>query len=240
MKNFIIALITTIVLPSAAIADSVGFSQTFNVSSDYRFRGISQTENQPSVSGEVDLATKQGFYLGTDISTVSSNYYSNGIGIETDLYAGFKKKITKDLTIDIGSYNDLYPGSSSNGIKFDTNELYAGLYTGPLSIRYSRSISNYFGTTNSRGTSYITIDFLQSVGKLTLIAHAAHTSVNHYSKYDYDDYNLGLSYEFHKGWTIAGKYFINDHLSTEMKKCNMLNGHNLYRNSSVVTLIKTF
>ena len=72
------------------------------LTTDYRFRGVSQTQNAPAVQGGIDYNHSSGFYVGNWNSSVSSQMYTNGAGIESDLYAGWKKDIYKGLTVDVG------------------------------------------------------------------------------------------------------------------------------------------
>ena len=99
-----------------AVLLAAGFSMAqaevtgnLGLTSDYRFRGISQTQNAPAVQGGVDYAHESGLYIGNWNSSVSSLMYTNGAGVESDLYAGFKKDVYNGLTVDIGSYNYFYP-----------------------------------------------------------------------------------------------------------------------------------
>ena len=56
---------------------------------DYRFRGISQTNKNIAFQGGFDFAHKCGFYVGNWNSNVDSALYS-GANLEMDVYGGFK------------------------------------------------------------------------------------------------------------------------------------------------------
>jgi len=98
MKKIIFALLFVSGIAQAQVTGNVG------VTSDYRFRGISQTQNSQALQGGIDYS-KSGFYVGNWNSSVSSLLYTDSIGLENDVYAGFKKEIYKGVTIDVGSYN---------------------------------------------------------------------------------------------------------------------------------------
>ena len=126
MKKLLVALFAAAGITSA-YAQVTG---NLGLTSDYRFRGVSQTQNAPAVQGGIDYAHKSGFYVGNWNSSVSSQVYTNGAGVEGDLYAGYKKEIFKGISIDIGSYNYFYPRattSAKTGSNFDTYEGYVGL-----------------------------------------------------------------------------------------------------------------
>jgi uncharacterized protein (TIGR02001 family) len=214
------------------------------LTSDYRFRGISQTQNAPAVQGGLDYTHSSGFYVGNWNSSVSSQMYTNGSGVESDLYAGFKKDIYKGLTLDVGSYNYFYPRATNNtSTNFDTNELFAGLGYGPVSVKYSQSLSNYFGTANSKNSQYFQADFAQPLvyisKNLSLLAHVGRTEVNNNSSLNYTDYNVGLGYNL-QGWDLAAKYYTNTGTSSSFQTANTINGQRLYKDAAVFSVSKSF
>ena len=123
-------------------------SGNLSLSSDYRFRGISQTWRLPAVQGGLDYAHRTGFYAGTWASNVSGNSYNNGAGLELDLYGGFKTALSKldgqDLTLDLGALAYVYPGATLNSApgvatdkKYTNVDLYAALSLGSFSAKLS-------------------------------------------------------------------------------------------------------
>jgi uncharacterized protein (TIGR02001 family) len=82
-----------------------------DVASQYRFRGISQSDNRPVFQGTFTITHKSGFYLSTWGSSASSNNAINIGGTEIDVYAGYSKTIG-GFTIDGGLYGYIYPGSA--------------------------------------------------------------------------------------------------------------------------------
>jgi uncharacterized protein (TIGR02001 family) len=197
------------------------------------------------VQGGVDYAHSSGFYVGNWNSSVSSQMYTQGAGIESDVYAGFKKDIYKGLTIDVGSYNYFYPRantSASTGSEFDTYEGFVGLGYGPVSVKYNRTLGNgYFGTANARGTEYYQADVNYPIGasKISVLAHAGRTNVANSSSADYNDFNFGLGYDL-KGWNIAAKYYTNSSMSSTFKTADTINGQKLYKNAAVLSVTKAF
>jgi uncharacterized protein (TIGR02001 family) len=240
MKKLLLAvlLVTGITTAQAQVSGNLGLT------SDYRFRGISQSQNAPAVQGGVDYAHSSGFYVGNWNSSVSSSVYTNGSGVESDLYAGWKKDIYKGLTLDVGSYNYFYPRATaaSTGSNFDTYEGFAGLGYGPVSVKYSRTLGNgYFGTANAQGTQYYQADVNYPIAgsKISLLAHAGKTNVANQSTGDYNDYNFGVGYDL-KGWNLAAKYYTNTSLTTAAKTANTINSQKLYKNAAVLSVSKSF
>jgi uncharacterized protein (TIGR02001 family) len=240
MKKLFLALLMAVGFASAQ-AQVTG---NLGLTSDYRFRGISQSQNAPAVQGGIDYAHDSGFYVGNWNSSVSSQVYTNGSGIESDLYAGWKKDIYKGLTLDVGSYNYLYPRATTTaatGSNFDTYEGFVGLGYGPVSVKYNRTLGNgYFGTANARGTEYYQADVAYPiVGKIVALAHAGHTSVANSSSLNYTDYNFGLGTEV-QGWAIQAKYYTNSDKTSTFKTANTVNGEKLYKNAAVLSVSKSF
>lgn len=218
------------------------------LTSDYRFRGISQSQNAPAVQGGVDYTHSSGFYIGNWNSSVSSQVYTNGAGVESDLYAGFKKDIYKGLTIDLGTYNYFYPRattSASTGSNYDTYEAFAGLGYGPVAVKYSQTLGNgYFGTANARGTQYYQADVnyplpFKGFEKVSLLAHAGHTNVANSSNLDYNDFNVGAGYDLN-GWQLAAKWYTNSAMTSTFTNANTVSGQKLYKNAAVLSVTKTF
>ena len=246
MKKLLLALFAIAGI-TAAHAEVTG---NLGLTSDYRFRGISQSQNAPAVQGGVDYAHSSGLYVGNWNSSVSSQLYTNGSGVESDLYAGYKKDIYKGITVDVGSYNYFYPRATTagTGSNFDTYEGYVGLGYGPVSAKYSQTLGNgYFGTTNAKNSNYIQADLAQSfepvsakLKDLSFLAHYGHTSVANHSTLSYNDYNFGLGYALPKDWTLSAKYYTNTSLSSAAQTANTLNGQKLYRNAVVASVTKTF
>jgi uncharacterized protein (TIGR02001 family) len=102
-------------MTTAAHAEGT-FSGNIALTTDYVFRGLTQTDG-PAVQGGFDYANGM-FYAGTWASNV--NFANN---FELDLYAGFKP-VTGPVTWDIGLVGYLYPGVDTSP-DLDYIELYA-------------------------------------------------------------------------------------------------------------------
>ena len=238
LKNIVLAVAFALGFTSAAHA-APDLSGNLTVSSDYRYRGVSQTNVGPEVSGNLDITDKSGLYAGTFFSNVSSQYYENGAAYEQDFYAGYKH-VVKGVTLDVGSYTDTYYHAKNGTTSYTTSEAYLAATYGPLTVKGSHSFTNYFGIPNTKGTHYLTTDLAQPVGKATLIAHFGHTFTAHHNNYDYSDINFGASYNLPKGFVVTGLYYLNTDMGAGMKAYNEVNGRALYGKNFVVSLRKNF
>ena len=234
MKKLLTALLIVAGVAQAEITTNLG------ATSDYRYRGISQTQNAPAIQGGIDYTNKNGFYAGNWNSSVSSLVYANGAGIETDLYAGYKKEI-KGITLDVGSYNYFYPRASVNKTNYDTREVYVGAAKGPVSIKVSQSLGDYFAASNSRGSRYYQADVAYPIAgtKASILAHAGRTDVANQTVLDSNDYNAGVGYNL-AGFDLAAKYYTNSNKTAAFQTANTVGNQKLYRNALVLSVSKTF
>ena len=237
MKKILAIVAMALITATAAQAQITG---NLGLTSDYRFRGVSQTQNAPAVQGGIDYNHVSGLYIGNWNSSVSSQLYTNGAGVESDVYAGFRKQVFGNFTLDVGTMNYFYPRAGTNG-SFDTNEIFAGIgYKELITVKYSHALSDYFGTANSKNSFYVQADAAIPLARnLQLVAHIGHTNVANSSSLDYTDYNVGLGYDL-KGWNLAAKYYINDNKTSTFMTANTVGGQKLYKDALVFSVAKSF
>ena len=117
---------------SAITLQAAEFESNVAMSSDYIWRGQTQSAEEPAISGGFDIAGDNGLYFGTWASNVE---FGDGAALELDWYAGYAAELESGLSYDIGYLAYTYPGEES----LDFEEIYLGL-------SYS-----YFGVTFSSG-----------------------------------------------------------------------------------------
>lgn len=82
--------------------------------SDYLFRGISQTDENPAVQGGVDWSNESGFYLGTWLSNTDFNPPGDeSSGVEVDLYGGYSHALG-DAALTLGFISYQYPSINAH------------------------------------------------------------------------------------------------------------------------------
>ena len=197
MKKTLLSLATVVAaaaLPSAACAQLA-----FNVgaSTDYRYRGISQSRLKPAVQGGIDYAAG-GFYVGAWASSIKWIKDAGGdASVEVDLYGGYKGEIAKGgLSYDVGVLTYQYPGHKL-GVSPNTTEIYGALSFGPATAKYSHSLSNLFGFSDSKNGGYLDLGASFDVGAgVTLAPHIGYQKVSGNSDYSYTDYSLAVSKDF--------------------------------------------
>ena len=137
-------------------------SANIALSSDYMWRGYSQTDDKPAISGGFDYNHSSGLYLGTWGSNVD---FDDDASMELDIYAGFTNEFgDSGIGYDIGVLRYIYPGEN-----YGWNELYGALSYSffTLGIAYSNNVydSSETGIYYSLGFDYeLPAEFSLSAG----------------------------------------------------------------------------
>jgi uncharacterized protein (TIGR02001 family) len=217
MKKTILAVSVAALLPMAtstvhASEPALSISGNVSLVSDYRFRGISQTDKSPALQGGFDLEHASGFYLGTWGSNVSQWANADG-SMELDFYGGYGGEFAGGIGYDIGFTRYYYPKNTGGN---NTSEWHVGLSYGPLSYQFSKTTTNWFGVADSKGSYYhsLALEF-EPIEKLTLSATAGKQIISGAKKragdsdygvtgkVGFTDYSLGASYDLGDGFSLG-------------------------------------
>lgn len=191
------------------------FTANVGVFSQYIFRGISQTNEDPALQGGFDYAHSSGLYIGTWASNVSwlnegGATYQQG-SAEIDVYGGYKSAIGETgVGYDVGVLQYWYPGQKLAGPKANTTEVYGALSWQWFTAKYSYAVSSQvFGNKNADGTWYLDLAAAYPIGETGLTA-GAHWGRQDYSGsgnslFSYNDWRISLAYDMGKlGEKLAG------------------------------------
>lgn len=181
-------------------------SLTYNagITSDYRFRGISQSRLGPAVSLGADYTnTPTGLYVGTWVSTIKwikDSGASKGSS-ELDIYAGKRGELAKGVTYDAGLAYFYYSQNRLNAVPGFSNanstEAYLQLGFGPAYVKYFHCLTDFFGTEGSKNSTYYDIGADLDVAEGTrLNLHVGHQKIKNYADYDYTDWKIGVTKDF--------------------------------------------
>lgn len=178
------------------------------LATQYRFRGISQSDNKAVVQAAITISHASGFYIATWGSSASGNSAVNIGGSEIDVYGGYTHALgATGLTFDGGLYGYLYPGGAkaNGGLPIHYYELYGSLTKaiGPVSVKAGINWApkqGYFDDwkTNSRYNVYKYAEATVAVPgtAATLHGHLGHTAGGFdYYGHGYFDYTVGASYK---------------------------------------------
>ena len=220
------------------------FTLSYNVgaTTDYRYRGISQSAKKPALQAGIDYANKNGFYAGGWASSITW-IKDSGAGasgpVEIDLYGGYKTEVAKDVTLDLGVLQYLYAGntlSKATTANANTFELYGAVTAGMFTAKYSHATTNLFGTPNSKNSGYLDLSATIDLGGgLSVVPHVGSQKVK--NAVTYTDFSVTLNKDF-DGLVLSGAL-----VSTDKKKFFTLPGSgskDLGGTSLVVAIKKNF
>lgn len=198
LKKTLPAAITAALLAGAATsAQAVEISGNVALTSDYKFRGISQSDESPAIQGGFDLGFENGIYVGTWGSSVDFGY-AEGEGfdgsLELDYYAGWAVPINDNIGIDVGYIYYDYPGD--DGAEGDYQEIYGSVSLWDLSLGLAYS-DDYYG--DSGDFMYYQADYSLGLGDtFTVDFHIGYNDLDEEGflsngATSYTDYSIGVS-----------------------------------------------
>ena len=182
MKIALAAAAATVALAGAATAQELKASYNVGITSDYVFRGVSQTQEDPAIQGGVDLSYGIA-YAGVWASNV--DFGTNDPSTEIDFYAGVKPTVG-DTSLDFGvlyyGYTEdkgLTPGSFS----FVELKAAASRAFGPATVGAAVFYSpEYAGKGGS--STYVELNAAMPIAeKLTLSGAVGNQSIKNYKDY---------------------------------------------------------
>lgn len=202
--------------PAAAPASAFTITGAADVSSQYRFRGISQSNNKPVFQGTFTIAHSSGFYLSTWGSSANEgNSWVDIGGTEIDVYGGYSHTFAKSgFTIDGGLYGYIYPGSThAFGLTDFPNQSYFEVYAdasktfGPVTAKAGVNFApnqHYFHYLSNGGTRHNVYVFGELGLTVPNFPISFHSHVGHTAGgFDYGpkakqylDYTVGASYKW--------------------------------------------
>jgi uncharacterized protein (TIGR02001 family) len=189
---------------TAAPASPHTFTGNAGIVTDYIFRGISQSHQNPAIQGGFDYSHASGFYAGIWGSSISwvTDGYGGSYPAEFDVYGGFKGAFAGDWGYDLGLITYNYPGHGRNTALPSPNtvEVYGALSWKWLSLKYSHVTSSHFvGWTtttggDTRGSGYLELNASYDLGSGWGIAgHVGHQKVKGNGPASYTDWKIGVT-----------------------------------------------
>lgn len=205
----LVAIIVFGLSSHADAQETTGPDVAFNVAigSDYVFRGVSQTEEDPAISAGVDV-TSGSFYVGGWASNVSFPG-DDDTNAEVDLYGGYRTEAS-GWAVDVGAIGYLYT-NQPGGADYDYVEakLAVSRAVGPATIGAAVYYSpDFFGASEDEATYIETNAAFSPADKWTVSGAVGHQFLS--SDFDYTTWNAGVSYALTDTLTLDGRYFDTD------------------------------
>ena len=223
-----VVMLAALAAPGMAMAADVPetphmLTANVGLTTDYIFRGISQTSTNPAVQGGIDYMHVSGLYAGVWGSNVSwiadSGAVATGsVTMELDTYFGFRNGFAEDFTYDVGFIRYNYLGSYTANVaggfaKADTDEVYGAIGYKWVTAKYSYGLGQFLTVPGASGTNYLELNasvpvadtgitFGAHVGKQTYRGTAAAAFAN---TPNYTDYKLSVSRDF-GGYVVGLAY----------------------------------
>lgn len=175
---------------STAAMAQASVSGNVTLASDYVFRYISQTNEEPAIQGGFDVDSGMGLYVGTWASNVD---FGDDATIEIDLYGGYAREWDNGWGIDLGIIYYKYFDDQAND---SITEIYGGANWRFLSAKLYYSIDNGLGIAGDTD-KYIWVEggIDYPVGPVNLAA-----TVGRFESDDFDDkytgWSLGASVDY--------------------------------------------
>lgn len=197
-KRLCLAAASILALAAPAKAEPIGggLDVTGGVTlvSDYRFRGISFSDEDPAIQGTINLAHDSGFYIGTWASSIEDSPVFGHT--EIDLYGGWAGEVAPGTSLDVGLTYYVYPNGNDAFGPSDFFEPYAKLShtLGPVEA----TVGAYYAWSQSAigdaDNLYLFTDAEAAIPgtPLTLKGHFGYSDGSLAPTGDYLDWSLGI------------------------------------------------
>lgn len=195
------------------------FSGSVTLTSNYIGRGLAQSVGQPSLLAELDYDPVEGWYGGlsaASINWIDQLYPGNSVSLELDGWVGYRVLLGEDWAIKGGVLRLQFPGryvpQTPPVARPDTTEVFGLLGWRNLSARLNYSVTDAFGTPDSRGSWYLDLsaslplaetwnmDF--HLGRKQSHGSDPMTGIPH-DRTSYTDYKIALNHDFAYGTSIT-------------------------------------
>ena len=184
------AALVLLVSAGAASAQDATVSANIAVTSDYVFRGFSQTNEDPAIQGGVDI-TKGNFYMGIWASNVD---FSDSTEAEVDGYGGFRGEVG-GFAVDVGLIGYGYISSpDDSNYPYIEAKLAVSRAIGPVTAGAAVYYSpDFFGVDDS--ATYVEANLAYSPMTNLTVSGAVGEQFLDVSD-DYVTWNVGATYAF--------------------------------------------
>lgn len=192
------------------------FAYNIGLYSQYIFRGLTQTNEDPAIQGGVDYTHSSGFYAGAWASNISwlkdAGAYESS-SLELDLYGGYASTIGETgVGYNIGLLQYIYPGDVTPTFKnAATTEVYGSLSYKWLAAKLSVVASDgAFGFKKADGSWYAELNGNFPILETGITANL-HLGRQEFkgqgsSDFDYTDWKIGATKSWSNGVNIGAYY----------------------------------
>ncbi len=175
------------------------FSVTAWAVSDYVFRGVSQTQEDPAFQLGFDYSHESGFYAGVWGSSIdfvpdsAPSSAEDDANVEIDTYVGFRFPIGDALAADVSVVRYNYPGTN-DGFEYEYNEL-IGKLTVKEWLTFTLGYSNDVFNSGDTGIYYGASGTWALPAEFNLAANVGYYDLDNFDE-GYVDYGIGVTRAF--------------------------------------------
>ncbi len=189
---------------AASAQDSPEVAWNLGVTSDYVFRGYSQTSEDPAIFGGVDV-TAGSFYAGAWASNVD---FGDDTDAEVDIYGGYRTEVS-GFAVDVGVVGYLYV-SQPAGADYDYAEFKAAASRafGPVTLGAAVYWSPDFFGADEEATYVEANAAFSPAAKWTVSGAVGHQALD--VNADYATWNAGVAYAVSDNVAIDVRYHDTD------------------------------
>ncbi|HEX4045510.1 MAG TPA: TorF family putative porin [Gammaproteobacteria bacterium] len=178
-----------------------GFSGNFDLTSNYVFRGVSNSENLPAAQGGITYTFPIGLYLNVWGSNVK--FTGTDATVELDTIIGWRGGIGDNFKYDINVDRYNYPGARE--LNYNELNILVNYRFIQASIGYSANAYNFHktGIYYNGGINYdIPPQYIFNWQGMNFQALLGHYSLPRAAGNSYNDYNIALSKALNDTYTI--------------------------------------
>jgi uncharacterized protein (TIGR02001 family) len=216
LKIALLAAVGSMALVGAAQAADRPLGLTWNVggSTDYEFRGISQSNHNPQIFAGADVTIAKIFYAGTWLSNVDfADPVISGVrsssDVEYDLYAGVKPTLGP-VAFDFGAIRYGYTHGKSNHFDYWEFKAAGSMPVGPATVGAAFFFSpNTFGPGNVN-SYYYELNASAPIPNTKLTVSGAIGKQDFQGPNDYNTWNLGIGYAVNDTLGLDLRYWDTD------------------------------
>lgn len=167
------------------------------LASQYRFRGISLSDEQVALQGTINLNHQSGLYAGVWGSSIDGFGELGGSNLELDLYAGYRRQVAEGVTVDAGLLYYAYPGSSGGDFEFFEPYANVSITRGPVTAKVGGAFAPSQDGIGNNSNVYLFGDVSVAIPNtpISLTGHLgnSHGDTTLTPSGDYVDWSLGAT-----------------------------------------------
>lgn len=220
-------------LSGAAIAGSV--AGNINLTNNYLFRGISQTDNHFAVQGGLDYAHESGLFAGVWASNVDFDEGGEDASTEVDLYGGYATTLENGIGLKFSGIRYVYPGVNDN-LDYDYWEFGPSVSLPVMGATLTGTVlysPEFF--IDSGDATYAELGLAVPVSTVTLGGTFGHQDIQQNLKFGTPDYN---NWSLYASMPLFGLTLKVAYQDTDLERSECFGGLDWCKPRGVVTVSK--